>query len=325
MTRPAAAASGAVARCERQRNVAIAWRVGFVTDNECANLGFMRDNTHKTAATYFGRQMRKERLARGWTLREFADRSGIEFTVASRIENGKRPPNEKAARACDTVFPERRGWFLDYYEESKSWVPAGFRSWGEYEDKATVLRMWSPGGLSGLLQTEDYARAQLKTLPDVTDEMIRARLAARMARQQRVLTREKPPLSFFVVDELSLLREAESPEVMAAQMCHLIEIARLPNVTMQILPAVVHPVSSSALIVTESAAYVEHLTGGLVYTDEETVSSMLRLFNSIHSESEKASESLRMLERMAEAWTGGSLLIPTRRAGTASRQPAATA
>jgi Domain of unknown function (DUF5753)/Helix-turn-helix len=279
----------------------------------------MTDNSRKTAATYFGRQMKKERLARGWTLREFADRSGIEFTVASRIENGKRPPNEKVAKACDAVFPDRHGWFLELYEESKSWVPASFRSWGEYEDKATVIRAWSPSVLHGLLQTEGYARAQLKTLPGATDEMINARLAARMARQQRVLMRENPPLALFVVDELSLLREAESPEVMAIQMRKLIEIAHLPHVTMQVLPAVVHPVSSSELIVTDSAAYVEHLVGGLVYADDESVSPLLRLFTMIQAESYRASESLRMFERMAEAWTGGSPAIPTRKAGPASR------
>ena len=72
----------------------------------------MMDNSRKNAATYFGRQMRKERLAHGWTLREFAARSGIEFTVASRIENGQRPPNEKTAKACDAVFPGRKWWFL---------------------------------------------------------------------------------------------------------------------------------------------------------------------------------------------------------------------
>jgi transcriptional regulator with XRE-family HTH domain len=285
----------------------------------------MTANSSRTAATYFGRQMRKERLAHGWTLRELSDRTGIDFTTLSRIENGKRPPNEKTAKACDAVFPERKGWFLDYYDESKSWVPAGFRSWAEYEDKATVLRAWSPEVLHGLLQTEDYARAQLKTLPDATDEMINARLSARMARQQRVLMRENPPLTFFVVDELSLLREAESPQVMAVQMRKLIDVARLPHVTMQVFPAVIHPVSSSELIVTDNAAYVEHLVGGLVYTDDDAVAPLLRLFTMLQAESYRASESLRMFERMAEVWTGGSPAIPTRKAGPASKRQPATA
>ena len=79
----------------------------------------------------------------------------------SRIENGKRPPTENVATACDAVFPERRGWFTEYYEESRHWaeVPASFRSWPEYEDKAAALRDWSPSIVTGLLQAEDYARA----------------------------------------------------------------------------------------------------------------------------------------------------------------------
>ena len=277
----------------------------------------MAANIGGNPATHFGRQMHKERLAHGWTLRELAARTGITFTHLSRIENGHRPPTEAVAQACDRVFPGRRGWFLEYYEESKSWTPAGFRSWGEYEDKAVSLRAWSPGVLHGLVQTEAYARALLSTVPDVTDEMVTARLAARMERQRRVLLRDDPPASWFVIDQLSLYREVDSPEVMAGQMRHLAEVARLPHVTMQVLPAVAHPANASELIVTDGAAYVEHLAGGLVYTEGETVTTLERLFTTIQAESEKASESLAMIERLGEAWTGGSPVFPAHKAEAA--------
>jgi transcriptional regulator with XRE-family HTH domain len=270
-------------------------------------------------STHFGRQMKKERLAHGWTLREFSARTGIDFSQASRIENGKQPPSEKVALACDEAWPERDGWFTEYYEESKSWTPAGFRNWAEYEDKAATLRAWSPGVLHGLLQTTHYARAQLETLSGATADVVAARLASRMQRQQRVLFRDDPPTAWFVVDDLSLYRMAGSPEVMTAQMQHLAEVATLPNVTMQLLPAVVHPVSSSELIVTDNEAYVEHLTGGLVYTDPETVTTLLRLFTKINAESNKASETLAAIERLGELWTGGSPLIQTLKADRASR------
>jgi hypothetical protein len=124
-------------------------------------------------------------------------------------------------------------------------------------------------------------------------------------------------MSWFVIDELSLYRFVGSTEIMTEQMRHLAATAAMPTVTMQILPAVAHPAGASGCIVTDGAAYAEHVAGGFTYTDEETVSSLLRLFNSIHSESYRASESLRMFEGMAEAWAGGSLLIQTRTAGTA--------
>jgi hypothetical protein len=276
----------------------------------------MAGNNGNSAAGHFGRQMKKERLAHGWSLREFAERSGIDFATASRIENGKRPPSEKVAKACDRVWPERRGWFLEYYDESKSWVPAGFRSWAEYEDKATILRAWSPGVLHGFLQTDDYARALLET-SGATDEVVSARLRSRMERQRRVLFRDDPPLSLFVVDELSLYRCVGSPEIMAEQCAHLGSVARRPNVTMQVLPAVAHPAGASGFIVTDSAAYAEHVAGGFTYTDEETFTAMLRLFTKINAESKKASESLAIFERMERTWTGVRAASQTRTAATA--------
>src|SRR5579863_3046569 len=99
------------------------------------NITGMALNGSGNPVTHFGRQMHKERQARGWSLREFAARTGINIAQASRIETGKSPPTERVAAACDAAFPERKGWFAPpHYEESKSWMPAGFRSWAEYED-----------------------------------------------------------------------------------------------------------------------------------------------------------------------------------------------
>jgi transcriptional regulator with XRE-family HTH domain len=171
--------------------------------------------TAANPVSHFGKQLKKERLAHGWSLPELSRRTGIDAGHLSRIENGKRPPTEAIALACDAVFPERRGWFLEYYEESKSWAPPGFRVWAEYEDKAANMRGWSPSVLHGLLQTEDYARALLSTATGVSDEIVATRLASRMARQRRILHQPEPPLSWFVIDEPSLYRLVGSAEVMA--------------------------------------------------------------------------------------------------------------
>ena len=58
--------------------------------------------------------------------------------------------------------------------------------------------MW-PSIVSGLLQTEDYAGALLRTYPGVSDEVVAARLASRMERQRRVLMRDDPPRTWFLV------------------------------------------------------------------------------------------------------------------------------
>jgi transcriptional regulator with XRE-family HTH domain len=212
--------------------------------------------------------MKKERLARGWSLREFAAHTGINIGHASRIENGKRPPTEKVAVACDSAFPERRGWFSAYYDE------------------------------------------------------LSMRLTARMERQRRLWARAVP--TWFLVDELSLYRQLGTPEVMAAQIRHLLTVTARPDVTLQVLPAVGHPATGSEIIIADESAYAEHAASGFVYTGE-TVTALARIFDSLRSECRKASESTALLERMAEAWTGGNPLTAEPTAGPASRRPATTA
>jgi transcriptional regulator with XRE-family HTH domain len=150
--------------------------------------------------SHFGKQLKKERLAHGWSLPELSRRTGIDAGHLSRIENGRRPPTEAIALACDAVFPERKGWFSEYYEDSRTWAPPGFRSWAEYEDKAARLSVWSPSVIDGLLQTEDYARALLETALGVSEEIVAARLGSRMGRQQRVLMRDNPPSVCCIID-----------------------------------------------------------------------------------------------------------------------------
>jgi transcriptional regulator with XRE-family HTH domain len=276
----------------------------------------MTAHNNGNPATHFGRQMKKERLARGWSLRELSARTGINFSHLGRIENGYRPPTAAIADACDRAFPERKGWFREYYEESKEWTPPGFRSWGEYEDKATSLRVWSPGIVHGLLQTQDYARALIAVEPAVTDEITRVRLANRAARQQRVLSREDPPSVWFVVDEFALYRCVGSSSVMAAQMERLIEVAALPRVTVTIMPAVTHPANASEFIIAnDSAVYAEHMIGGFTYTDELTVSSLGVRFDTLRGECYRVSESLALIRELRETWTAG--VSPLIRAATA--------
>jgi len=262
--------------------------------------------TINPAFAHFGRQMKKERLARGWGLDELSRRTGINMGHLSRIENGRRPPTEALADTCDAVFPERRGWFREYFEDSRAWMPPGFRSWPEYENKATRLSDWSPGVVTGMLQTEDYARSMLSTLPGATAEGVAARLSNRMERQRRVLYREDPPSSCYIVDHTALYRLVGSAEVMADQMRQLLTVAAMPNVILQILPAAAHPATQSGFMVADDAAYAEHVAGGYVYTDDETVSALARLFDTLRGECYRVSESLAIIRKASELWTGES-------------------
>ncbi len=231
--------------------------------------------------------------------------TGINEGPLSRIETGRRPPTGNLAAVCDRVFPGRNGWFTEYYAELSTWseVPAGFKDWAGFEDKAGSLRGWWPSVVSGLLQTEDYAAALLRTYPGVTGQAVTARLASRMERQQRLFAREA--MLWFVVDEMALYRLTGAAATMAAQMRRLCEVAAMPNVTMQVLPAVANPGMTGGFILADESAYAEHAASGFVYTLGETVSALARIFDSLRGECYRVSESAAMIERVAGAWTGG--------------------
>jgi transcriptional regulator with XRE-family HTH domain len=271
-------------------------------------------------ARYFGRQVRKARLAAGWTLAELGQRLGYDPGQISRVENGKRPPSELFARMCDRAFPDLNGWFTEFFAESRTWIatPPWFRSWVETEQQAASLRIWQPSVLSGLLQTEDYARAILATDPGATDDQVAARLSARLSRQA-ILTRDDPPAVWFLVDEGALRRCVGSAQTMAAQLAHLTGVARLPNTTIQVVPNIAHAGLLGGFAVSSGAAYVETAVAGQVFEDPETIADLLTRFDTLRNEAFRGSESLTFMERMCEEWkaTGARAATPAPTEGNA--------
>lgn len=286
----------------------------------------MTDNTPPISATefspavHFGKQVRKARQRKGWSIHELARQSGISAGHLSHIENGNKPPTEKIAMTLDGVFPERQGWFTEYQRDAQGWTKPGYRTWAIHERGAKRIHAWVPGLVHGLVQTEAYARTMNAVALAVTAEVVAARTAAQMERQQRILRRDDPPSTWVVIDELSLYRRVGTALDMAAQMDHLIEVAQLPHVMMQVLPAEAQPGLASELIVADDAAYTEHLGGGVMHTDEETVSELGRLFNTIQAECMRASETIEFFRRMRETWArGGNPPTPPVTEGRASK------
>jgi DNA-binding XRE family transcriptional regulator len=285
-----------------------------------ASINFMSPNSIRkrpisagTAASHFGKQMRKEREALGWTTRHFAAESGIDISTISLLENGKLAPNRRVAEACDRCFPKREGWFTEYFEDSQSWIPPGLRSWSEHENGAKRLDIWCPNNIHGLFQTSSYARTTLETWPGVTEEQVTARLATRMARRERLVERqEDPPLINYIVDHASLYRLVGSPEIMAEQMRLLLELGALGHVTVQVLPAVAHPAGASELMIADhAAAYATYIGGGAVFIESSRVGVYEQVFATIRGESYRVSESAACIRKAETVWTGESRATAT--------------
>jgi transcriptional regulator with XRE-family HTH domain len=113
-------------------------------------------------------------------------------------------------------------------------IPDWFRKYINLEEGATQVKKYDTELITGLLQTEAYARAITRANPlhdphDV-DRLVRARLA-----RQKYVFDEHIELSV-VMNEGVLHRAVGGPEVMREQLEHLVEMGRRDHVTIQVIP-----------------------------------------------------------------------------------------
>lgn len=259
---------------------------------------------------FFGSEVRRAREAAGMSQTELGDLVPCDKATVSRIEAGLTQPDEAFARACDAAFPRLDGWFTRFHAGSRAWgeaFPPAFRPFAACEAEAVALRWFEHSLVPGLLQTEAYARAILKTYPNVTDAQVDDRLAARLGRQT-VLDREDPPVFWVLIDEQVLHRQIGDDAVMREQLHHVAEVARRPNVTVQVIAGMgPHLGLSGAFGVAEMSdrhriVYLETSAEGQTVEDPGTVAGVELLFDTLRTEACKGTESLAMIESAADQW-----------------------
>jgi hypothetical protein len=135
----------------------------------------------------------------------------------------------------------KAGWWHSYGDVLPEW----FRTFVGLEEAASLIRGYEPHWVPGLLQTEDYARASVRTgFPDAPDAEVERRVTLRLARQ-KILDRPDPPQLWVVIDETVLRRAVATTgaQSMRAQIDRLIEATERPKVTLQVLTfaAGMHP------------------------------------------------------------------------------------
>ena len=124
------------------------------------------------------------------------------------------------------------GWWHSYDDVLPSW----FKVAVGLEESATLIRAYQPQVVPGLLQTEGYARAvTAASFPAAPADDTERRVALRLARQQ-LFQRAEPPRYWVVMDETVLRRQVGGPDVMREQIAHLINAARQPGITIQVIP-----------------------------------------------------------------------------------------
>ncbi|ROT32217.1 helix-turn-helix transcriptional regulator [Micromonospora sp. HM5-17] len=173
----------------------------------------------------------------------------------SRLENGRSRPDLKDVLdlldlyrvtgplrdELATIVGEAgdiRGWLRSYQV-----MTPRQQVFAELEAGCVEIREYSPVVVPGLLQTKEYAKTRilssrkLVTDPEHDDtEDAETEVAARMSRQQALLTRgTEPPRYSAVIEEAALGSRAGPRNVVRGQLVQLRRLAQMPNVTLQVL------------------------------------------------------------------------------------------
>jgi hypothetical protein len=199
----------------------------------------------------------------------------------------------------------KKGWWHVYGVDDRGYVAL--------EDAACSVWDYQVLTVPGLLQTEDYARALFRGGRQITREAeIDRHVAVRMGRQGR-LTAEEPVKLWAIVDESALLRPVGGAEVMRAQLCRLVEVAELPNVTLQVLPMAVgaNAGMEGAFIILDFAdpcnpdiVFTEHRAGAVHLQKPADVRACRLAFKHLWSEALDPGESIAFIQGvMTQVWS----------------------
>jgi hypothetical protein len=124
------------------------------------------------------------------------------------------------------------GWWHAYADVFPDW----FEQYLGLEAGASIIRTYEIQFVPGLLQTKEYAREVVLIQHEGAAPSELERRVELRATRQAVLTRDNPVQLWAVVDEAALRRPVGTLEVMRRQVEALVEITKLPNVILQVIP-----------------------------------------------------------------------------------------
>jgi transcriptional regulator with XRE-family HTH domain len=283
--------------------------------------------------------VRRRRLAaelRG--IRESKGMSGDAVAAALKWSPSKISRYERARTGLQPREVER---LLDYYEVTGSRrtlllalaKDASQKGWWEQfadslgpdyqefiglEHEASTIDIWHVDVVTGLLQTEAYARhiiGSYSKVEPITPGMIERLVRVRMQRQ-RVLNRDPEVRLAVVLDESILLRRVGNDRVMYEQLQRLAREADRPNLQLRILELdTQHTVFGDAFVIfgfevdtdatMQDVVSAEHLRNGVSLQGErETYLHRIAFQMLVDSSLDPASSKALILETAEKKWSG---------------------
>ena len=207
----------------------------------------------------------------------------------------------------------QKGW----WEEHADSLSDDYQQFIGLEHEATSMAIWHVDVVTGLLQTEAYARHIISSyshVEPIPPGMIGRLVGVRMRRQQ-VLDRDGLQLSV-VLDESVLRRRIGDELVMYDQLQHLVHDADRPNLTLQILPLnTQHTVFGESFVIfgfgqdndamLQDVVSTEHLRSGFTLEGERETYLHRIAFQTLSEASLDPAESRELILQTAEShWSG---------------------
>ncbi|MFJ9152882.1 helix-turn-helix domain-containing protein [Streptomyces sp. NPDC102270] len=254
----------------------------------------------------FGAVLQALREHSGLSREEFGELVGFSKHTVASVELGRRMPDlvlvERGEEATGNTGALRKSFPKLARQPG---LAAWFRQWAGLEATAITLYTYECRLIPGLLQTEAYARTLFTNqLPPLDDEQIEAQWIARAERQQ--LLRERPNTAFgFILEEHLFRRCTGGVDITRELIDHVLEIADLRNVEIQIMPTVqtTHAGLDGPMQLLETPtnrwfAYCEGQRAGLLISEAQEISVLQRRYARMRSQALTLTHSVSLLQRM---------------------------
>lgn len=267
-------------------------------------------------------ELRTARLKSNLTQEQVAKANEWSLSKINRIEQAKSSISANDLKALLRLYgitdQKQTDELLDLARASRQ--PPWWRSYGnvapprllrliDFESAASAVSQYETMFVPGILQTEEYASEVLQIFYNEASSSKRVpALVGLRTKRRELLTSENAPKFSFVLDESILHRQVGSPAIMSRQFTHIVEIAELPNVTIQIVQftASLNPGIKGTFEVVEFAdapdeniAFLEGPRDDLIIEDPKEVEKYLEDFRRITEESLSLSDSVDRLRKAA--------------------------
>ncbi|QHC20572.1 helix-turn-helix domain-containing protein [Streptomyces sp. GS7] len=267
-----------------------------------------------------GQELRRLREAKGLTAEEVAERLLVSQSKISRLENGRRSISQRDVRDLCGVYEVEDHRIVDSLmqmaKDSRQqgwWHAFGDIPYSVYiglETEAASLRTYESLLVPGLLQTPGYAEAVIPgAVPELAPDDLEKRIQVRMRRQERVNDTDRPLRLWVVLDESALRRVVGSHLVMREQLEQLVEVSRLPHVTVQVLPyeTGAHAGMSGTFSILEfddaadsSVVYIEGVTSDLYLEKTNDVHKYTIMYEHLRAQALSADASREFIAEAAK-------------------------